>query len=60
MAQPDDRVKSDFFHYKGKTYDTEPGTMERLKEGFSTTDDRAQIEAIRRARQAAYKAGAVQ
>lgn len=51
------KVKSDNFHYKGKSYDTEPGVMSRVKESFQTIDDKAQLEAIRKARSTALRAG---
>ena len=53
----DDKKPSGAFSYKGKTYASTPSTMERLKEGFQTTDDRAQLEAIRRAKQSARDNG---
>lgn len=45
------------FHYKGKAYAVAPSTMDRVKESFQTNDDRAQLEAIRRARQTAASVG---
>lgn len=35
----------------GKTYEPNPSVMDRLKEGFESTDTRAQLEAVRRRRQ---------
>lgn len=34
----------------GNEYDADPSVWERIKEGFDTTDNRAQVEAIRRRR----------
>lgn len=55
----DNNTRSDIsrFSYKGKMYETTPGTMDRVKESFQTDDDRAQLEAIRKARQAAISNG---
>jgi hypothetical protein len=44
----DDRKKK--IYVGGKEYEPEPSAIDRLKEGFDTTDNRAQVEAIRKRR----------
>lgn len=44
-------------YYKGKGYPANPSVMDQMGESFQTTDDRAQLEAIRRARASAYANG---
>lgn len=38
----------------GQEYEPNPGMLDRVKEGFETTDTRAQLEAIRKRRQQSY------
>lgn len=46
----DDKKKKTSIYVGGKEYSPEPSMLDRLKEGFETTDTRAQLEAIRRRR----------
>jgi hypothetical protein len=45
----DDQKKKKIY-VNGQEYEPEPSTFDRLKEGFDTTDNRAQVEAIRKRR----------
>lgn len=58
MADDDKEYgRGDKFTYKGKVRETQPSMYDQVKESFETVDDRAQLEAIRRARQTAFRAG---
>lgn len=45
----DDKKKK--IYVSGKPYEPEPSLMDRVKEGFAETKDRAQLEAIRKRRE---------
>ena len=47
----DDKEKKKPIIVGGKIFNPEPSVWDRVKEGFESTQDRAQLEAIRKRRQ---------
>lgn len=50
----DQKKKKKTIYVNGQEYPSQPGILDRFKEGFATIDDRAQLEAIRKRRALAY------